>query len=422
MRSHCLLLSACFACLISCIPRAREGKAEKVTQKPEKIVLTVLAGQSTSDAGIEEMIDGVLAQRAEDIELDWERVGWGGQFQSQMHAKIAAGDIPDIMIGKAQDVTIYAPAGVLAPLSPLLASKISADALPEVTRDGKVFGLPYNAFYQGVFYDKDLFNRLGITPPRTEGELADLVRLFKSKGIVPFATHFAEAWYLGNILMQFALEEIFPTTPDWGDRFREGKVNFATSSALERCIQKAKYVYENSWADVAAVTKEECDERFANGEAALYLSGSWILQPMEVANPVCHIGVFPYPSREGGAKLVYEPNMTFMKSAVTERGDAVDRVFDIILSDDDLAYRIFAFTKTSSLLRDRSTEIPLLIQGDVDAYRQAGRLVDATVGNGQIIWSFQQYFAEHLMGWLRGSATLDSVLKEADERRSSSAP
>lgn len=34
-----------------------------VSESEEKIVLSVLAGQSTSDAGIEEMIDDVVAQR-----------------------------------------------------------------------------------------------------------------------------------------------------------------------------------------------------------------------------------------------------------------------------------------------------------------------------------------------------------------------
>ena len=82
----------------------------------EVILLTVLAGQSTSDAGIEDMIDEVLAEEFPNVKLQWECVDWGEKFNSQMQGRFAAGDIPDIMIGKAQDVQAYAHTGNLAVL------------------------------------------------------------------------------------------------------------------------------------------------------------------------------------------------------------------------------------------------------------------------------------------------------------------
>lgn len=421
MRKRTMVYILLLAPLVSCGGKG-ESSSKAAQPRAAKTVLTVLAGQSTSDAGIEEMINEAVAKGLGDVELEWERVDWGEQFQSQMQAKIAAGDVSDIMIGKTQDVATYAPSGLLAPLSPGLAARVNGSALAAVSRHGNIYGLPYNAFYQGVFYDKALFARYRLEPPRTERELADLVAFFKSKGLVPFATHFAEGWYLGNILMQFALGEVFPSVPDWGDRFRAGETSFAASPSFRRCFEKAAFVYRNSWADAAAVTRNECDERFSNGEAAMYLSGSWILQSLEAMNPGADIGIFPYPNGTGDAKLIYEPNMTFMKSAVGEHGEAVDRVLDLIFSDDELAYEIFEFTKTSSLLQGRGPEVPPRIQGDVDAYAARGLSIDATIGNTQLIWSFQQELATRLLEWLRGTTSLDSVIRYADEHRFLSAP
>ena len=94
----------------------------------DRIMVSLLAGQSTSDAGIEEMINEVVAQKLTNIELDWECVDWGTQFHEQMRAKIAAGDIPDIMIGKAQDVATYASSGVIAPYSLEFSSLVEESA------------------------------------------------------------------------------------------------------------------------------------------------------------------------------------------------------------------------------------------------------------------------------------------------------
>lgn len=78
----------------------------------EEVTLTVLAGQSTTDAGIEDMIDDAMAEKYPEITLEWECVDWGNDFQPKMQQYLQSG-LPDIMIGKAQDVATYAPQGVL---------------------------------------------------------------------------------------------------------------------------------------------------------------------------------------------------------------------------------------------------------------------------------------------------------------------
>lgn len=78
----------------------------------KKVTLSVLAGQSTTDAGIEEFIDAALEKKYPEIKLEWECVDWGNDFQPKMQQYMQSG-LPDIMIGKAQDVSTYAPKGVL---------------------------------------------------------------------------------------------------------------------------------------------------------------------------------------------------------------------------------------------------------------------------------------------------------------------
>lgn len=69
----------------------------------EEVTLTVLAGQSTTDAGIEDMIDEALEEKYPNITLEWECVDWGNDFQPKMQQYLQSG-LPDIMIGKAQEI------------------------------------------------------------------------------------------------------------------------------------------------------------------------------------------------------------------------------------------------------------------------------------------------------------------------------
>lgn len=146
-----------------------EAKTEAAAQAPEgekkpeagatdeKVTLTVLAGQSTTDAGIEDMIDEALAEKYPNITLEWECVDWGNDFQPKMQQYLQSG-LPDIMIGKAQDVATYAPLGVLAPIDSDYLDRGLDAARENVTIDGSTYGLVYNALYQGVYYNRAILD------------------------------------------------------------------------------------------------------------------------------------------------------------------------------------------------------------------------------------------------------------------------
>ena len=117
------------------------GKTEVVAKENDTVILTVLAGQSTADAGMEDMIDEWLEERYPDVRLEWECVDWGENFDAQVRSRFAAGDIPDIIVGKAQDVKAYVGTGNLAPIPDSCAKMVEPHALEAVTVHGAAYGL-----------------------------------------------------------------------------------------------------------------------------------------------------------------------------------------------------------------------------------------------------------------------------------------
>ena len=100
----------------------------------EPVTLTVLAGQSTTDAGIEDFIDAALAEKYPYITLEWECVGWN-DLAGKMQIYRQSG-MPDIIIGKAQDVGMYAPLGILGAIDDEYLDRGLDAARENVTIDG----------------------------------------------------------------------------------------------------------------------------------------------------------------------------------------------------------------------------------------------------------------------------------------------
>lgn len=393
------------------------GTREGDEPEREQIKLSVLAGQSTSDAGIEDMIDEWMEEEYPDVTLEWECVDWGDGFNSKIQGRIAAGDIPDIIIGKAQDVQTYARTGNLGEISEQCSRKIESWALDTVTSGGKVYGVPYNAWYQGVIYNKGIFEELDLEPPETEEELDQVTERLKEAGIVPFAAHFQESWKAANMTMQYMTNDIFRNTPDWGDQFRSGSQNFSGNEVIRRCFENNRKILENSWEDALQIDQFESDSRFTQGEAAMYLTGSWSMQFASQYGEDQEFGIFPYPSQNGKAYLIRETNMTFMKSADSEYGDLIDEIFSDLLTEQDLAQEILAFTQSSSAIKGITPVYENKLQSDIDWYIENGKVTDASVGNAQLTWEFQDKVAVQQLLWLRGETSLDSVLRYADDNR-----
>ena len=382
----------------------------------EKVTLTILAGQSTTDAGIEDMIDEAMAEKYPEVTLEWECVDWGNDFQPKMQQYMQSG-LPDIMIGKAQDVATYAPQGILGEIDEQYLERGLDAARENVTIDGKTYGLVYNAMYQGVYYNRAMFEENGWKVPETQEDLQAIIDDCKEKGIIPFASHMIDTWSIGNVTMQFMMNDVFNKDPQWGDEFRAGKTSFSDSKEAQTAYQYNKLIYDNTYPDTFSTEETTCDARMVQGEAAMKVSGSWSIQNFLDIDENFDFGIFPFPNQTGDSKLIFEPNITIMTSAKTEHQDAINKFLDVLTSDKDLAVEILDYTKTASMLKDVSPTFDNPSQSDIDKYAAEGRIVDVTLGNNQLIWGgFQEENAKDIAAWLQGDETFEQCLKASDGR------
>ena len=266
-----------------------------------------------------------------------------------------------------------------------------------------------------------MFEENGWEVPKTLDDLQAIIDDCNKKGITPFASHMVDTWSIGNVTMQFMMNDVFNNIPDWGDQFRDGKVSFEDSKEMQTAYEYNKLIYDNTFKDTFSMEQTDCDAKMVTGEAAMKVSGSWSIQNFLDIDENFNFGIFPFPNQTGDSKLVFEPNITIMTSAETEHQDAVNKVLDLLTSDKDLAVEIYDYTKTAPMLKDVTPTFTNPSQEDIDSYADAGNIVDVTLGNNQLIWGgFQEENAKDIAGWLQGQESFEDALKASDGRVNSS--
>lgn len=314
-------------------------------------------------------------------------------------------------------VRLYGNLGLLAEIPGEYVSRVLDAASVNVTVDGKVEGLVFNALYQGVYYNRAMFKENGWSVPETQADLQKIIDDCKAKGITPFASHMVDTWSIGNVTMQFMMNDVFNKDASWGDEFRGGTKSFAEDAAAQTAYQYNKLIFDNTFEDTFSLQQTDCDARMVNGEAAMKVSGSWSIQNFLDIDESFDFGIFPFPNQSGDSKLIFEPNITVMASAKSDKQDAINCFLDVLTGDQDLATQIYDFTKTASMLKDVAPTFENPSQSDIDKYAAEDRVVDVTLGNNQLVWGgFQEENAKDIAAWLLGDMSFEDCLKASDAR------
>jgi ABC-type sugar transport system, periplasmic component len=141
---------------------------------------------------------------------------------------------------------------------------ISKAALDYVKYDGKQYALPYIGFYEGMFYNKDLFEKNNIKVPTNWDELLAAVDAFNKLGITPIACSFAEEPHY--LIETFLLS--------MGGKDGHDK---AFDASWSPALDKIKELYDRKAFSKDALTIKQvaCQQLMKDKKAAMFISGSW---------------------------------------------------------------------------------------------------------------------------------------------------
>jgi raffinose/stachyose/melibiose transport system substrate-binding protein len=193
----------------------------------------------------------------------------------------------------------WSTSGAFAPLNgQSFLSDYTPSAIAAETYQGKTYGVVSGTYQEGVFYNKAIFAKYGLSVPTTYSQFLTVLQTLKSKGVAPM---FVGLGNVGPVYLQFIYYELmidlwYPNAPgsNLATALETGAAKwtdpeFATVMNEEKTL--AQYLEPN----YTGVPWESMPGDFAKGDAAMLLDGSWDLPLVQQANPSLQVGFFPLP-------------------------------------------------------------------------------------------------------------------------------
>ncbi|MFG1998986.1 ABC transporter substrate-binding protein [Spirillospora sp. NPDC048911] len=146
---------------------------------------------------------------------------------------------------------------------------LSADLAKYYTIDGKQYCVPLNTAYWGMFYNKKMFAKYKLEPPKTWADLENIARTLKSKGETPFnhttpTSLFSFVWF----------EQLLAgTNPDLYEKLGTGQASYTDPGVVD-VMKRWKTMIDAGWFSNPGDKADPADH-FKSGKAAMVSSGTW---------------------------------------------------------------------------------------------------------------------------------------------------
>lgn len=315
-----------------------------------------------------------------------------------MSARAAQNKLPAIIqMQSYSKIFEYAQKGYLEDLSDIDAMKsILPNSLASVTYNNKQFALPMDYAGIGIIYNKDIFANLGIEPPTTYSELADVCNTIKQNGLVPFAGLLKENWSAGHFITMIhtALlaenagddtEELSAYFDEFINDMNSGKVTYGENIDTNRLFEILDFYRDNLNQNASEMDGADQQRSFANGESAMMVQGLWSYLDAKKLNPKLNAGFIPFPVYDDAEKnkLYADVDSTFAVSAQvdeTQRKDAIT-FLNWLASGEGKGLWVNEYKLTHSFT-----------DGNFEALGEPfENLMDSVAGKGSYPWLFSRY-------------------------------
>ncbi|MGJ8584076.1 MAG: ABC transporter substrate-binding protein [Marinosulfonomonas sp.] len=303
----------------------------------DPVTLKVWSVDGADRAGIADTLSAEFDEQNEDIVIEYRTVPFDELVNETLRA-YATGKAPDIVSFDNPDFALFSSRGAMLDITEMAAKSDIIDPsvyfegpLNSVMWDGRLYGIPEYTDTIGVFYNKDLFAKAGLTePPKTWAEFADYAsKLTDPDNNVYGATFSARAGEEGTF-------QFLPVIQMAGGSYS----NVNTEGAVA-ALDLWKSMIDNGDAspDVLSMGQWDATGTFNAGNAAMAISGPWEIDRMvEDAKFEWGVGLLPTLT-EGGARSSALGGFDWGIMSTTKHPEEAFRALEYFASQD---YRMFA--------------------------------------------------------------------------------
>jgi raffinose/stachyose/melibiose transport system substrate-binding protein len=304
----------------------------------------------------------------------------GANIRTLLQAQLQSGNGPDVFAyGPGPGMAgALAKAGLLYDLTSAYAKykwPIYDWARPGVTYNGKLIGVPDQIEEVGLFYNKDLFAKLGLPAPTDLATLQSDAAKIKAAGTIPFAAGDKEAWEGGHFLSMALANAVGPKADADLIANKSSWNSAGVVSSLNIWSQFAKDGYLPP--TPSAISYDNSNALFYSQKAAMDPTGSWLISDFDAAKLKFNVGFVPFPAQSGSGIFSTDVGGGNFVSATTKNPTGAVKFLNYLTTAQHGKWEVDQYTipafpldasaeKVSPLFRDVITGTSKYVKGTSD--------------------------------------------------------
>lgn len=320
-----------------------------------------------------------LAEAVPEVEIEYQFID-NDNYNTVVDTQLSAGEGPDIICESPASALKHAKLGYLQPVDDL--GKLYSDAGTSVySYNGNIYALPGISWFEGIYFNKAIFEENNIALPTTFDEYIQVCKEFQKLGIKPLAAGLMSWEPMLKNSMAFVAAEYLSTDAgkDFGSKYREGSVTL--EGTWNPYIEKwSEMISEGIYtSDMLGIDHTQALDEFATGNAAMFCSGPWDYEAIMAKNPELKIDMMPfYGTTASPGWLIGGPGCGFAVNANSKHADLAVKVLEALSTIEGQTALWENNQGGSSYLSGASFELP-------EAYSSAALALNA--GNVYCPWN-----------------------------------
>ena len=240
------------------------------------------------------------------------------EYENIIKTRFATNDPPDIFYfftGPNEYTTLQATKNLMDFSKEEFLKNLSTAVRDFYTVDGKIYGIPWGTYNaMGVLYNKDVFAKVGVQPPKNYADFLAICDKIKKAGITPIYDAGKTGWPVQIFSLAGFQTFVLPTIggADGVNKLGSNQLRITDIPAIKDVFKRQYELKTKGYLnkDFAAGTYDLQQEELATGKAAMAFQADWMLPSIAAKYPdaVDKIGFFSLPSdTDAGLPSLYPP-------------------------------------------------------------------------------------------------------------------
>lgn len=409
----------------------KTGESSKENKPVEITYATFMVGSHVSAAAEQEVLDEFNKKYEGKIKVNVEELPSDDAYVNKMKALAASGALPDVINGKNGLRELAIKNGQAVDLIPFLEADeewnkyVGEGAVNySKTDDGKLYSIANQQQIVGYFYNKDMFEKTGITPAKTWDEFMSNNEKLKENGYTPLAMMTGENAWTTNLW----LAAMIGTNGEEGNKFMNTTYpdSYDNELVVNALTMVQKCLKDYTTPDAIGAIYANSANNFLQENTAIIANGPWMVPDFTDTSKakeglVDRVGVALYPNdgivtqyeigyvlcTNGKSEEEQEAALEFLKfktgkeaqKIFLEKSGALPLTANVELSDEykeanplvvDLinlstkaknGFQNMDNTAYSSVIEEFSLSYPELVYGGITPEEMASKLTEASNKN-----------------------------------------